>query len=564
MIIKQFFILLGITTLLSFTPMATSADKPLSAEAISELMDTVDSRIGELQHLNTQIESAPEMDQNALLYRRDERSFELMVLIDQLAQSVVQLPEKDELRLEISRRMRADFLVAGDQVFERLNELDERIKSQFAALDSLSGSRRLAAESFVHTLESMRLKYFAAAVNLVLSREALNMPAEDVRTGLVNEMTSFGEALIGRVEFTGAASQEIAKRLKLDSSNAELQAGLTEMQLQHDLQAERLRQLVVSLERLGQDTRNYRAILLQHSSGVSIGIFDREVVLQIAQDSWRTTRESVVKSSPDIALKLLVFLLVLLVFRALSKLTRKAVGAALDRSNVDLSNLLKDILISASSGTVMIVGVLMALSQVGISLAPMLAGLGVAGFIVGFALQDTLGNFAAGAMILVYRPYDVDDFVEVTGASGLVKKMTLVSTTITTFDNQTLVVPNSKIWGDVIKNVTAQKLRRVDLEFGIGYGDDIPNAERVLNDIVTSHEMVLSKPEPIIKLHTLADSSVNFVVRPWVRTENYWDVYWDLTREVKVRFDREGISIPFPQRDVHVYNEVSTPSQSPS
>ena len=135
--------------------------------------------------------------------------------------------------------------------------------------------------------------------------------------------------------------------------------------------------------------------------------------------------------------------------------------------------------------------------------------------------------------------------------------MSLVSTTIATFDNQTLVVPNSKIWGDVIKNVTAQKVRRVDLEFGIGYSDDIEHAERVLEDILDNNEMVLKKPEPMIKLHALADSSVNFAVRPWVKTDDYWDVYWDITREVKMRFDREGISIPFPQRDVHMFTEQS-------
>jgi small conductance mechanosensitive channel len=131
--------------------------------------------------------------------------------------------------------------------------------------------------------------------------------------------------------------------------------------------------------------------------------------------------------------------------------------------------------------------------------------------------------------------------------------MTLVSTTIATFDNQILVIPNSKIWGDVIRNVTAQRLRRVDLEFGIGYGDDIEHAERVLRDVVESHELVLRSPEVMIKLHKLGDSSVNFIVRPWVRTADYWSVYWDITREVKLRFDREGISIPFPQRDIHVY-----------
>ena len=556
--------MLGIAALWSFPSFSANAQELKSPEAIAALMETVGTRIAELQLINRQIETAPAVDQDALLYRRDERSFELLVLIDELSQSVIQMPDDDAVRQEISERLRTEFLTAGDRLFIRLNELDERIKNQLAALDSYSGSKRIFAESLVNTLQSMRMKFFEAAVNLVLSREALEIPVAAIRTSLVNEMASYGEALIGRVEFTGAATKEIAKRLKLDPSNADLQSGLTEMQLQYALQSERLRQLVGSMERLEVDTRNYRAILLKNSSGVSVGMFDSDVVVQIVRDGWRKTRESVVQNSPDIALKLLVFLIVLLVFRMLSRLIRKAVGATLERSSADLSNLLKDILISASGGTVMIVGVLMALSQIGISLAPMLAGLGVAGFIVGFALQDTLGNFAAGAMILVYRPYDVDDFVEVTGASGLVKKMTLVSTTITTFDNQTLVVPNSKIWGDVIKNVTAQKLRRVDLEFGISYGDDILNAERVLSDIVTKHEMVLSEPEPNIRLHTLGDSSVNFIVRPWVKTEDYWAVYWDLTREVKVRFDREGISIPFPQRDVHVYNEASTRSEPQS
>jgi small conductance mechanosensitive channel len=275
----------------------------------------------------------------------------------------------------------------------------------------------------------------------------------------------------------------------------------------------------------------------------------------LLRDGLASLRAAAVANGPDILFRLLVFVLILLVFRVLSRLTRRAVSAACDRPGVDMSTLLKDVLQSICGGTVMAIGFLMALSQIGISLGPMLAGLGVAGFVVGFALQDTLGNFAAGGMILIYRPYDVDDFVEVTGASGLVKNMSLVSTTITTFDNQTLVIPNSKIWGDVIKNVTAQRLRRVDLEFGIGYGDDVELAERVLNDIVSSHDMVLPKPETMIKLHTLGDSSVNFIVRPWVKTEDYWNVYWDITREVKLRFDREGISIPFPQRDVHLYSE---------
>ena len=143
---------------------------------------------------------------------------------------------------------------------------------------------------------------------------------------------------------------------------------------------------------------------------------------------------------------------------------------------------------------------------------------------------------------------------------GTVSHQSLVSTTVCTVDNQTVIIPNGKLWGDVITNITAQKTRRVDFVFGIGYSDDIEKAERILAEIVTGHELVLKTPEPTIKLHNLGESSVDFVVRPWVLTEDYWTVHWDITREVKRRFDAEGISIPFPQRDVHVYQEGEQPS----
>ncbi len=135
---------------------------------------------------------------------------------------------------------------------------------------------------------------------------------------------------------------------------------------------------------------------------------------------------------------------------------------------------------------------------------------------------------------------------------GKVSEMSLVSTTVLTVDNQKLVVPNNKIWGDV----TAQDKRRIDMSFGIGYSDDIAHAERVLSEIIEADERVLDNPEPVIRLHNPGDSSVDFIVRPWVRTAEYWDVYWDITRKVKERFDAEGISIPFPQRDVHLYREA--------
>jgi small conductance mechanosensitive channel len=206
------------------------------------------------------------------------------------------------------------------------------------------------------------------------------------------------------------------------------------------------------------------------------------------------------------------------------------------------------------------IGGLIALSQLGISFGPLLAGLGIAGFILGFALQDSLANFASGMMILLYRPFDVGDLVEVSGAYGRVSQMSLVNTTILTLDHQTLIVPNNRIWGDVIKNVTAQDIRRVDLVFGISYEDDIPNAERIMNAILKDHPKVLADPEAVVKVNELADSSVNFVVRPWVNTDDYMDTWWDITREVKLRFDAEGITIPYPQRTVHLPAPVASES----
>ncbi len=156
-------------------------------------------------------------------------------------------------------------------------------------------------------------------------------------------------------------------------------------------------------------------------------------------------------------------------------------------------------------------------------------------------------------MILFFRPFDIDDFVEAGGVSGKVTSLNLLATTIRTADNKEMIVPNNAIFSNVITNSTSVDKRRVDMEFGIGYDDDIDQTLSILNDIVTNHPMVLKNPEPTIKVHTLADSSVNFICRPWTKSSDYWDVYWDVTREVKKRFDAEGIGMPYPQQDVHLF-----------
>ena len=165
-------------------------------------------------------------------------------------------------------------------------------------------------------------------------------------------------------------------------------------------------------------------------------------------------------------------------------------------------------------------------------------------------------------MIMVYRPFDVDDYVNVAGVEGTVKELSLVSTTLLTIDNKVLVIPNKKAWGDTIVNFTGRDKRRVDLVFGIGYEDSIEDAQRVLEETVAAHPMTLKDPEPVIRVNALGASSVDFICRPWVNADDYWTVYWDLTRQVKEAFDNAGISIPFPQTDMHIKMPAEAPQHA--
>ncbi len=293
--------------------------------------------------------------------------------------------------------------------------------------------------------------------------------------------------------------------------------------------------------------------MLETTGEFGTNILDVEVVGGVIQDRWASLRAWLADNSGSFLIKLLTIVGVVFLFGIFARLGRRATRRILASAHVDTSELLNRLLIGGAGKLIWLLGFLIVLSIVGVDLGPMLAGLGIAGFIIGFALQDTLSNFASGLMIMFYRPFDVGDIVTISGVTGHVRAVTLVSTVIITFDNQAMIVPNSKVWGDVINNVTAQNTRRVDLVFGIGYADDIPKAQAIMQDVVRSHDLVLDDPEPIIRVHNLGESSVDFVCRPWCRTDDYWTVHWDVTEAVKQRFDAEGVSIPFPQRDVHIY-----------
>jgi small conductance mechanosensitive channel len=197
--------------------------------------------------------------------------------------------------------------------------------------------------------------------------------------------------------------------------------------------------------------------------------------------------------------------------------------------------------------------VLAALGQLGIQTTSFIAVIGAAGLAIGLALQGSLSNFAAGFLMIIFRPFKVGDFIEGAGVSGTVEKIQIFTTQIITPDNKTIIIPNAKLSGDNIVNYSVRGTRRVDLVFGIGYGDDIDKARKIITDVIEKDARVLKDPPPVIAVMELADSSVNFAVRPWVKILDYWDLRFDVTETIKKRFDAERISIPFPQHDVHVY-----------
>lgn len=201
--------------------------------------------------------------------------------------------------------------------------------------------------------------------------------------------------------------------------------------------------------------------------------------------------------------------------------------------------------------------IIAAVGQLGVQTTSFIAILGAAGLAVGLALQGSLANFAAGVLMIIFRPFKAGDFVEAAGTAGVVEEIQLFTTTMRTPDNKTIIIPNAQVTSDTITNYSARDTRRLDLKFGVSYTDDLDKVKRVIGEVLADEPRLLKDPEPLIGLLELGDSSVNFAVRPWVNSSDYWPVLFDLQEAMKKRFDKEGISIPFPQRDVHLYQQAS-------
>ena len=482
-------------------------------------------------------------------------------LRDALDQSLANLEKQQQAGDDVSSimdRLRQDVITHGKTLRTEIETASVLLEEMLAQRESVEPDGLLALEQQLAKYNDMLdglIGHFLANTGRA---EALGIDAAadlEYLDALLEERANWiqGQILLTQEQIADG-EQQLGSAL--DDQKPSIQARINAYGERMRGLSSDMSSIIKTMDLRGLDTAAYSQLLIKATGEITSKILDRQVLAGMVQQWLKQAKLWLVDNGPAIVVKSFVVLLILFVFRLLGNFVGKLVQRGIASSKLKFSKLLQDFFVSVASKAVLFLGILIALSQLGIQLGPLLAGLGVVGFIVGFALQDTLSNFASGMMILIYRPFDVGDLIEAGGVMGKVSEMSLVSTSVLTVDNQKLVVPNNKIWGDVIRNVTSQHSRRIDMTFGIGYSDDIAHAERVLNEIVQSEERVLDDPEPVIRLHNLGESSVDFIVRPWVRTTDYWEVYWDITRKVKERFDAEGISIPFPQRDVHLFQQA--------
>lgn len=267
---------------------------------------------------------------------------------------------------------------------------------------------------------------------------------------------------------------------------------------------------------------------------------------------WAEVWTMVQTTGVDLGINLATAIVIFFVGKWIVNLVVKGMLKAMQKGDMDIT--LRRFVANLARMLLMLFVIIAAIHQLGIQTASLIALLGAAGLAVGLALQGSLSNFAAGVLIVLFRPYKVGDWIEGGGVSGAVEEVQILTTVLKTGDNKRVIIPNSQIMGTTITNYSANETRRVDLVVGVSYGDDLDKVRTELEGLVAADERVLKDPAVTIAVSELADSSVNFVLRPWVKTADYWGVYFDLTEAIKKRFDEVGISIPFPQRDVHIHS----------
>jgi small conductance mechanosensitive channel len=446
---------------------------------------------------------------------------------------------------------------ARNMVRDELDAIGARILDMRANRDTVPADRLL---SFERDLAQAGREYdenLIALINIADLKTALEVDATADYAYLDPLLRQRSDRLTGEIDVTLRVVAGLGDRLndvtdEVEAASIRLESAAAQERL--NAATTSLTSIVAGMDRRAIDAAEQKQLLIRATGRVTTDVLNITVATGLLQQAWDSITNWIAANAPQMVFNFLIFVLIVFVFRLLARLTRKVVTTAVHRDDTRVPALLKQMVATLSANLVFLLGILIGLSQLGIHVGPVLAGLGVAGFIVGFALQDSLSNFASGMMILIYRPFDVGDVIEAAGVAGTVKNLTLVSTTILTFDHERLIVPNRQVWSNVIRNKTAEPIRRVDLTFEIGDRSQTAQAEVSFRTVLNAHPLVLEDPPPQIDVNDLTDSAVHFLVRPWVNTEDYWTVYWEVSRLITDQLEADGIARPYLRREVEVTN----------
>jgi small conductance mechanosensitive channel len=535
--------------------------------------DTTASELTEALNLISQLESALDsiLAINSRMTGKDEDTRQVLrvqgrkyvELIDESQPKLLELfpvMKVKEIGADEIRTRYRGFLIGVSHVYENAFDLWNK------EIDVLRDQRATAdvedlgdIEQRISTLRSRLDKLLVGQMTMLTAADSLGLETSDAWDELENILKSRAENLVGRLQISVSRRDQLHDKIRAAerASAPESEISSNRVRLQYanrriDGVARSLEETVELLGEMGYDTAPYRQFIIKTTGVITERVLNPRILFGLVTDFLEDAWQAIKNNAPAVLIKILIVLGFIVLFRVLFRLAwwlLRLSGVA------KMSRLMKDMVDRLIKSIATICGLFGGLWFLGVDPTTLLAGVGVASVIIGLALQDSLSNLAAGFFILSTRPYDVDDIIIAGGVLGTVKAMGLANTTVVTFDNRRLLVPNRKIWGEVIENRSAEPIRRVEIEVRIAYSEDIDRAIAILHDLLAKNERVLEKPEPPIFVSELDDSWVKIAVRPWAKNADWWPLLTELPRLVRIRFAEEGIEIPFPQTEITMRNK---------
>ncbi|TVP84703.1 MAG: mechanosensitive ion channel family protein [Thioalkalivibrio sp.] len=533
---------LGVLFLTAMTGMMSAQAPAENDFAVVASVAGLEENIEHLEAMRAAADAAQEWDRDGFHFRLDQLMLAALARAETVSLEASGTGEGDEIPVVRERVSDATSWLLETSI-SRLEEIYSRISHERLKYDEFdSGLQASVSAAFVQDLQTLIFEYMSGLGALLRVREQLGLSVEDDRDAFEEFITRNVERLHGQIRLDAQTLTELRRTLRSDPSNEDIELALRAVDRKQSRNLANMAAWLDVLPDHGVDAAGHRALLIQQQGRLGAEILRRDVFASIWREQTDRLWRNVSRNGPTLLLRVFTFLAVLVLAWMAAHVIRRLLETVMNSAFVRLSQLMKERLLTLSFGITFLAGAVLALAAIGWSVMPMLAGLGVAGIIIGFALQDSLKSFVAGWMILLYHAYDVGDYVQVSGAEGRVRRMTLNSTRIATPDNTIKLVPNRKIWDETIVNLTASRARRLGLEISCAPDNDMDRVERSIREFLAKHPQILNKPQPEVYLARIGSSEMVFAVQPWVRTEHYWSLQRSLLKEIRQRLERDGIS----------------------